>query len=96
MKKVFKFPLFWVLLFLVCIQFPVYANNLIGDENGTAIGSTAVTARVEMPGTEDTPEDEEIINTGDSAEIAKYIFMILLSGLVIICVSYKHQVNNNQ
>ena len=73
------------------IRVPVYANNLIGDENGTAIGSTAVTARVEMPGAEDDPEEDGFINTGDDTEVAKYIFMILLSGIIIVSILEKHQ-----
>lgn len=92
MKFWFRFRLLWILLLVFSLRVPVYANNLIGDENGIAIGSTAVTAKVEMPEEEDIPDAEDgLINTGDDNEIAKYIFMILLSAIVIVFVLEKCQ-----
>lgn len=76
-----------VLLLLLYISTPVCADTLSGDENGRAAGQTSVTARIELPedyepgGSEDAGSS---IDTGDDTQIFMYIFMILLSGILVI------------
>ena len=66
-----------VLLLMLCIFVPVQAQDLSGDESGTAMGQTAVTARIEMPETDEDGSDgdsaEDEVQTGDSSRPFVYV-----------------------
>lgn len=81
------------LLCFLCMGIPVQANTLAGDGSGTVIGSTSVTARVEMPEEESSEEPDEDINTdsdavktGDETQILQMIVLMGICSMIIVLI----------
>lgn len=91
-----------LILFLVIllVRVPVYAATLSINEEGTTLGQTTVTARVEAPGESDEPENSEVddgeIKTGDKTKVLCYLCIALLSGLVITGILWKKSIENEK
>lgn len=89
MRHFFRNKYVFLLLILLCVRFPVYADTLSGNESEKAAGQTSVTARVELPEDYEPGESEEsdgIVHTGDDGQVMVYVFAILLSTAAIVLV----------
>ena len=71
------------LLVTMCMVMPVKAQGTDYLNKEKQTGSTAVTARVEMPEEEAEHPDDETVVTGDNAQIMMYVLMALGSMYVI-------------
>lgn len=92
---------FILILFLVwaisLIRVPVYAATLSIDGEEKTIGQTIVTARVENPDEFDNSEkDNEEIPTGDKTRVLNYLGVVLLSGVGIIGILWKKDIDKER
>lgn len=87
----YRFILILIVFFMTGI--PVSAQELEGNADSTAVGKTAVTAKVEMPTDEkyDSQESENV-KTGDESNLTFNILLLLISTTILaVCVIKEYQ-----
>jgi len=70
------------ILLVLMLFFPVFGDSLSSNGDGTASGSTSVTARVVVPSDmpqNDIAKDGESVKTGDSARPLVYVGLMVVS-----------------
>lgn len=71
-----------ILLSLILVSKPVYAQSIAGDDEMDASGYTSVTATVQM--NDVIPEESGNVKTGDESAVGVYISLLFMSSVVII------------
>lgn len=71
-----------ILLSMILVSKPVYAQSIAGDNKMDASGSTTVTATVQSNDVH--PEDSGHVKTGDESAVGVYISLLFMSMVIIV------------
>lgn len=73
-------------MILPYISISAYAENYIVGNDGTAVGSTAVIANIEIPEENEEEKMESNVQTGDDTQFLSHLLPMLLSFLIIMFI----------